>query len=330
MKILIVCKEIIPARLYGGVERVVWYLGRELASMGHEVTFLVKEGSASSFARVMHLHTSAKIADQVPHSIDLVHYHYTPEDVGETPKPYLITIHGNRNDLREHDRNAVFVSKDHASRYGSDVYVYNGLDWNDYSLPDLSKPRGYFHFLGKAAWRVKNVQGAIDTIKQTRSEKLKVLGGRRLNIKMGFRFTLSPRISFYGMIGGRRKDQLLNHSKGLIYPVRWHEPFGLALIESLYFGCPVFGTPYGALPELINSEVGYLSNAAATLANALKNTSLFSPLVCHEYARERFSSKKMAASYLDIYKRVLAGETLNEKPPKLKEIQREKFLEWSG
>jgi glycosyltransferase involved in cell wall biosynthesis len=330
MKILIVCKEIIPARLYGGVERMVWYLGRELAGMGHEVTFLVKEGSSSNFARISHLDMSGKIADQVPDSVDLVHYHYTPEDVAETSKPYLITIHGNRNDFREHDRNAVFVSKDHASRFGSDVYVYNGLDWNDYTIPDLSTARQYFHFLGKAAWRVKNLQGAIDTIKQTRREKLKVLGGLRFNMKMGWRFTLSPRVRFYGMTGGNRKDQLLNHSKGLIYPVRWHEPFGLALIESLYFGCPVFGTPYGALPELINSEVGYLSNSAASLADAIENSADFSPRVCHEYARDRFNSKKMTVSYLDIYERVLAGKALNEKPPKLKEIQHEKFLEWSG
>jgi hypothetical protein len=94
--------------------------------MGHEVTFLVKEGSASNFARVMHLHTSGKIADRVPHSIDLVHYHYTPEYVEEPPKPYLITVHGNCNDLRKHDRNAVFVSKDHASRYGSETCLDRG------------------------------------------------------------------------------------------------------------------------------------------------------------------------------------------------------------
>jgi hypothetical protein len=38
----------------------------------------------------------------------------------------------------------------------------------------------------------------------------------------------------------------------------------------------------------------------------------------------------MAASYLDIYERVLAGKALNENPPKLKVIQHEKFLEWSA
>ena len=41
--------------------------------------------------------------------------------------------------------------------------------------------------------------------------------------------------------------------------MRWHEPFGIALIEALYFGCPVFGTPYGSLPEIVEEGVqGFL------------------------------------------------------------------------
>ena len=35
------------------------------------------------------------------------------------------------------------------------------------------------------------------------------------------------------------KGEILNSSKGLVFPVLWHEPFGLAIIESLYYGCPV-------------------------------------------------------------------------------------------
>ena len=55
-------------------------------------------------------------------------------------------------------------------------------------------------------------------------------------------------------------SSLLNASRGLIFPVRWHEPFGLAVIESLYFGCPVFATPYGALPELVQEVLDKLAD----------------------------------------------------------------------
>lgn len=208
----------------------------------------------------------------------------------------------------------VFVSKNHAARYGSQSFVYNGLDWDDYGAVNLSAPRSYFHFLGKAAWRVKNVVGAIAVVKALPAERLMVLGGHRCNLKMGFRLTLSPKISFKGMVGGQKKIQLLQGSKGLIFPVKWDEPFGLAITESLYMGAPVFGTPYGALAELVTPEVGFLTNKASEMVEHLKNDYAYSPRVCHEYARDCFNAKVMAVGYLKKYEQILNGEVLNPTP----------------
>jgi len=326
MNILIVASGIIPAKKYGGTERVIWYLGKELSKKGHKVTFLVSKGSSCDFAKVLFYDPTRSMAEQIPTTTDVVHFNFTPSEPIE--KPYIVTIHGNCNDFRDFDLNSVFVSKNHAGRFGSDSFVYNGLDWNDYGNPDLRSKRKFFHFLGKAAWSVKNVKGAIDVVKATKHEELLVLGGQRLNLKMGFRFTLSFRIHFYGMIGGRDKIALLHQSKGLIFPVRWNEPFGLALIESLYFGCPVFGTPYGSLPEIVNPEVGFLSNRADELVQEIEHVDRFSRLKCHDYASEMFNSKIMAGQYLDKYTKVLNGGKLNIRPPKLIEMQAEKLLEW--
>jgi glycosyltransferase involved in cell wall biosynthesis len=186
----------------------------------------------------------------------------------------------------------------------------------------------YFHFLGKAAWKVKNVRGAIDVIKATRNERLKVIGGYRLNLNMGFRLTLSTRVGFCGMVGGAEKNALLAGSKGLIFPVRWSEPFVLALAESLYFGCPVFGTPYGSLPEILQSDVGFLSNNCHELAQAVENSAQISRKRCHEYARETFNAKQMAAAYIEKYTTVLNGVSLNAVVPKLLVQQTEKLLAW--
>ncbi len=57
----------------------------------------------------------------------------------------------------------------------------------------------------------------------------------------------------------------MQRSKGLIFPVLWNEPFGLAAIESLYAGAPVFGPNYGSIPELINEKTGYTSNKSMML-----------------------------------------------------------------
>ena len=328
MNILIVHQGHIPVTLYGGTERVIWHLAKALKKLGHNPTFLVPPGSSCDFAPVLPLDESKEIASQIPSDIDVVHFHYTATGMEKIEKPYVLTIHGNPQAGVELDQNSIFVSGNHASRYGSNSFVHNGMDWDDQPQPDLQQARNSFHFLGKAAWRVKNVKGAIEVIRRTKQERLDVLGGVRFNVKMGLRFTFSQRISFFGMVGGVEKYKLINQSKGLIFPVRWHEPFGLAITESLYYGCPVFGTPYGSLPELVSSDVGFLSNKADELAAAVEHSEDFSKTRCQEYARENFNAEVMARAYLDKYQQVLKGNSLNEKRPTLQNNQVQKFLEW--
>lgn len=326
MHIVLEFPGVIPALKYGGTERVIWYLGRELTKLGHKVTYMVKEGSSCDFADIIFVSSREDIIRKMPAHADIINYSRTP--VPEAGKPYVYTLHGNTGEGEALDFNTIFISKNHAQRYGSVNYIYNGLDWDDYGKVDLQNPRSYFHFLGNASWRVKNVRGAIEVIKKTRAEQLKVLGGHRVNFKMGFRFTLSRRTKFYGMVGGQEKNRLLQGSKGLVFPVRWHEPFGLAIIESLYFGCPVFGTPYGSLPELVPAAVGFLTDNTVEMASALEQSEGYSRQACHDYAVEEFNAARMARAYLQQYERVLNGEKLNATQPRKLATGEAKFLKW--
>jgi glycosyltransferase involved in cell wall biosynthesis len=321
MHILIVNNTRIPAFKYGGTERVIWWLGKELVKQGHRVTYLVADGSVCDFAEVLIYNPVISLQKQIPANVDIIHMHFpTGEEMGY---PTITTLHGNVSMGVRLPMNCVFVSKNHALRHASEVYVHNGLDFEDYGEPGLENERRYYHFLANAAWRVKNLRGAIEVINKTK-EKLVVLGGTRLNFKMGFRFTPYLNIKFRGLVGGEKKHDLLRHSKGLIFPVLWNEPFGLAVIESLYFGCPVFGTPYGSLPELVTEEVGFLSAYKSQLINKIKSNE-FDSSTCHSYAVKNFNSKLMTERYLILYRKVINGETLNEVTPTLKE-NTEKFL----
>lgn len=312
MHILLVNQSPIPVFAYGGTERVIWDLGRALVKAGHKVSYLVPPGSHCDFAPVLPLRTDLTWEQQVPAGVDIVHFQFNPGvPVGI---PHLMTQHGNSRESVPLPLNTVFVSQDHARRHGSDVHVYNGLDWSAYGEVDWERPRPCFHFLGKAAWRVKNVRGAIDVARDAGVE-LDVLGGDRLNLKRGFRFTWSRRVHFHGMVGGAEKMRLLNASRGLIFPVLWHEPFGLAVIESLYFGAPVFATPYGALPEIVTPECGVLSASRGALSKAVAS-SRFDPHACHARALS-FNADAMAQGYLRMYERVCSGETLHAEPPVL-------------
>lgn len=315
MKICIVARGLkIPVTNYGGTERVIWGLAKELHQKGHNITFLVPPGSRSDFAEVIPIEEDKDLNDQIPDKIDLVHLNFTPDTPIE--KPHIVTIHGNPRPEESLDINTVFVSRNHAKRYNSDAYVHNGLVWDEYPEPDLQKHRTGYHFLGKARWSVKNAAGAMK-IAQKNNAELGIIGGKKWterNLKSSFIHLFNPKIKFHGFLDDDQKMRVMENSKGLIFPVLWHEPFGLAIIESLYAGCAVFGSELGSLQELVTSEVGFTSNSIKELSRTIKDFE-YDPVKCHEYAVNKFNSRRMAEDYLRLYAQVLEGKPLNKTAP---------------
>ncbi|MCS6766330.1 MAG: glycosyltransferase [Candidatus Protistobacter heckmanni] len=219
------------------------------------------------------------------------------------------------------------MSADHARNHGARAFVHNGMDPRGYAQPDFEARGGTFVFLAKAAWKVKNVRGAIRTARLA-GAPLEVLGGHRLNFKMGLRLTLDPNAHFHGMVGDAEKNRWLRGARGLLFPVRWPEPFGIAVIESLYFGVPVFGTPYGSLPELVGAEAGALATGAAELAEAARAAERFDRRAVHAYWSERFTAQRMARKYLTYYEQILAGEQLHPGPIESPPVRTNNLLPW--
>lgn len=304
IKILIVNNQKIPVKTYGGTQRVIWWLGKELLRLNHKVTYLVGKGSKCPFADVLTYNSDAELDRQIPVDIDVVHVHFP---IGRPlRKPYIVTVHGNPEAFKELDRNTVFLSNSHAQRYNSEVFVYNGIDVDDYGQVSFNLERKHLLFLGRASRGVKNLKDC-KYIAQKVGEKLVIVGGH------GFSF--SSKISYKGFLGGTKKNRLINQSKALLYPIKGFEPFGLAIIESLYFGCPVVGTKYGSLPELVTPEVGFLSNSRSELVEALRNLDIFDRKKCHEYVCNNFTSKIMTRRYLKLYEIVMNGHHMNKEEP---------------
>lgn len=318
MNIAIECglKVPLPVVRYGGTQRVVWDLARALSELGHAVTLLAAPGTRCPFAaHVLNPDPARPLEEQIPEFIDLVHFQNRNGPSIACPKPYVNTVHGNAKPRTIFDRNTIFVSRNMATRHHAEAYVHNGTDWSRGPTISLDQPREYYHFLGKGSWRVKNLRGAMRIIRDTPCETLHVLGAKRFDFRH-FSFHFSPRIRFHGMVDDLTKATVMMRSKGLLFPVLWNEPFGLAITESLYCGCPVFGTPYGSLPELVPPELGYLSESLDDLRAHLHDFD--SPAIrrhCHEYAAESFSAQVMAKAYLRYYERVLSGHPCNPTHP---------------
>ena len=324
MHICLVINAELPVNLYGGTERVVYALGRSLVDLGHKVTFISKTLKLD-FADTIILDASKSLDSQIPKSVDIVHLH---SDMEMPAKFYSCkTIHGNTRHKKIFHKNSIFVSKNHAKNHGGEAYVYNGIDGRDYGTVNFETKRDSFIFLAKASWKIKNLKGAIDVTKRAKSS-INILGGYRFNFKQGMRFTLTSRAKFHGMVNDQQKNYFLQRGKGLIFPVLWPEPFGLAVIESFYFGIPVFATPYGSLPELVNSDVGFLSNSCSELAMHAECWETYDRKLIHNHWKQFFSAEVMAKNYLNFYSKILNGQSLHRYPVHSDSVRSSKLMKW--
>lgn len=112
---------------------------------------------------------------------------------------------------------------------------------------------------------------------------------------------------FLGPVGGARKRRLLAAAQCLLVPSLAPETSSLVAMEAMASGTPVVAFPNGALPEIVDPGVtGFLVRDTAEMADAIAQAARLDPEACRAAARLRFSARRMAADYLDLYTR-LAG-----------------------
>jgi glycosyltransferase involved in cell wall biosynthesis len=309
----------VPPRTYGGGERVMAWLARALVELGHRVTLIAPAGSHIPGVELRPLRWRATGPSDwhrlVPPDTDLLHLRHTP--VEPPPRPYVVTLGGYRPAHERLDRNTIFLSRQHAALHGSRHYVHNGLDPQDYSCAETRDD--YAVFLAKARKPEKNLAGAIEACRRAKLP-LHVIGSR--DWPLGLHRLLPPirGVYYHGRLGQREKCPLLARARCLIFPVRWHEPFGNAVTEALASGCYVVATPYGSLPEIVTAQEGVLSTRLAEMVAALQSPQRFSPARCRaRVVTGGFTHLDMARKYLACYEKVLATGCLadpGEPPPR--------------
>lgn len=308
MKIVFQHSGVLPVKKYGGIERILFWHMVELAKRGHQVVlFGHQDSQVQKFGIELKKMPESleRFEEQIPKDTDLIHltYNFTPK---KRDIPCLINIQGNGQIGERFSLNTVFVSRKHAENHGSDVFVYNAVDLNEYPFEDREFSLGNLLFLAKGSWSVKNLKHCIWLAKKSKL-KLHIAGGRN--------WIPSRFVKPYGMVGGEHKLQLLQDTDALLFPVRWHEPFGIAIIEAMACGSPVFGSCYGSLPELIKEFCGKtFSNKEDMLAH-LQSEPRYNRREIRDYIEKNFSISRLTDDYVRLYEKILAGETLNKKEP---------------
>ncbi|HEY4471945.1 MAG TPA: glycosyltransferase family 4 protein [Stellaceae bacterium] len=343
MKIAQVCPlyESCPPKLYGGTERIVFYLTEELVRLGHDVTLFASGDSRTSATLEAPCEEALRLNQRCKDPLvyhftmlhrvyrrraefDLIHFHtdYLHFPLfAESWQKTLTTMHGRLDvpDLPVIVRECsmmplVSISASQraplawANWYGT---VQHGLPRDLHRLGDGGG--GYLAFLG----RVSPEKGLDQAIEIARDVGLPLQVAAKVDPVDRDYFEEAilpllddPLIEFVGEIGENEKCRFLGDAVALLFPIDWPEPFGLVLIEAMANGTPVIAFGRGSVPEIIEDGLtGFIVDDLAGAARAVPLAAHLDRGAIRRRFEERFTAERMARDYLALYQRVLHGDT---------------------
>jgi glycosyltransferase involved in cell wall biosynthesis len=114
-------------------------------------------------------------------------------------------------------------------------------------------------------------------------------------------------VVYLGSIGPEERDTVLGSGAALLHPIRFAEPFGLSVVESMACGTPVIAYRRGSMPEVVDEGVtGFLVDTVDEAVAAVERIGGIDRAACSARARERFSAERMVDEYLTIYRKIIS------------------------
>jgi glycosyltransferase involved in cell wall biosynthesis len=208
------------------------------------------------------------------------------------------------NDQRRPIANANFVAT-----------VHHGIP-TDLHEPIYNPRGGYVAFLGRISPE-KRPDRAI-AIARTLGIPLKIAAKVDKVDEAYFREQIAPLLNdpgveFIGEINERSKAEFLGEALALLFPIDWPEPFGLVMIEAMACGTPVLAFRRGSVSEIIDQ--GVTGAIVDTMDEAVRMLPRVIALDRHAVRRrfeQRFSSARMAADYVALYRSLLEQSSIPE------------------
>jgi len=331
----------VPPVLYGGIERIVDGLIRELRRRGHEVALVAHPESSCPVESLFAWPTSrsggamnclqntsallkavGNFAPDVVHSFSRLGY-LLPLLLRRQPAvmSYQRQTGGRKLAVMAAlgGRTFAFTAcSDHIAAMGRGAggrwtAIPNFADTSFYHLVPQVPEDAPLVFLS----RIEPIKGAHLAIEAARrSGKRLIIAGNKVDTPAGRHYWAteiephlhSGSIDYVGAVNDEQKRQLLGSAVAMIVPVQWDEPFGIVFAEALACGTPVISSPRGALPEIIREGIeGFLVRNVEEAVSAIGALGKIPRRACRARCEEKFSLRVVTDSYVEVYHRVSAS-----------------------
>ena len=326
----------VPPPLYGGIEQAIDGLARGFQAAGHEVLMFttgdstcpvpmkwllkVSEGWRMGYTVPELRHIMAAYEELT--DFDVIHDHTVlgPVYAERLPElPVVTTIHGPFNeeltDIYTRISGRVpIVAISHAQRaVVPDLeiarVIHHGVD--PAAFPVGNGDGGYCLFLGRMN-ADKGAQRAVDAARKA-GMRLVMAGKCREPWEHQFfdheiKPHLSEDITYAGEVPHEEKVELLANARCLLFPIRWNEPFGLVMLESMACGTPVLAFREGAAPEVVEDGVtGFLCDDENDMSENIGRLGDLNRADCRAAVEGYFSLDRCVAEHLELFEELHAS-----------------------
>lgn len=329
----------VPPPAYGGTETVLDTLARGLQAAGHDVLLVTTGDSTCAVPKRWCLGTAvgvglARTDVELEHAAfgyaaaadwgaDVVHDHTLAGPLYRTcagGPPVVTTNHGPFTSpaLGPYYRvlsgrvPIIAISRHQAAEatgVAIEAVIHHGIDVERFEVGDGDG--GYALFLGRMT-PDKGVDAAIRIARAACVRLLIAAKMREADEVAFFRSEIEPMLAdgveYLGEVDAAEKQRLLAGATCLLNPIRWPEPFGMVMVESLAAGTPVLAPPRGSVPEIVDDGVtGFVRAGEGELAAALSDVGRLDRAACRRAVEERFSAARFVAGHVAVYERLASA-----------------------
>lgn len=306
---------------YGGMERVNWFLARELVKLGHRVTLLGGRGTMLMGADILHYPDPWQNIIQPIRDMhmewDIVHDMSHSLEINAALKSDMKVIGTLENPNNPGEAINVVVPSDFSVKYTRDSYgrdtrrVYNAVADDYYPFYPEERQR-YVAQVSVMEAR----KGVLESIEGAKQAGLPIHLAGLKSVDRHYQEKIDQYIDgksviWHGEVGGINKLNLMGQARANMLYVNWAEPGSMVGPESLSLGTPLIASPIGCVREYILEGVsGYVANDKSAISEMIGRAALLKPALVREFwLNSEFRADVMARKYLELYERVLAGET---------------------